>query len=44
MIVGSGLAVINYLVMAYIDVFKPQMLNSEAGADDPLTEFDKTQD
>lgn len=26
---GSGLAMINYLVMAYIDVFKPELLNSE---------------
>ena len=42
-IIGSGLAVINYLVMAYIDVFKPKMLNSEASADNPLTEFDNTQ-
>ena len=29
-IVGSGLAMINYLVMAYIDVFKPDLLDSEA--------------
>jgi TRAP-type C4-dicarboxylate transport system permease small subunit len=42
-IVGSGLAVINYLVMAYIDVFKPKMLNSESNPDNPLTEFDNTQ-
>ncbi|MGI9380540.1 MAG: TRAP transporter small permease [Methyloligellaceae bacterium] len=26
---GSGLAMINYLVMAYIDVFRPELLNSE---------------
>jgi len=30
-IVGSALAMINYLVMAYIDVFKPEMLDSEVG-------------
>lgn len=28
-LVGSGLAMINYLVMAYIDVFKPELLDSE---------------
>lgn len=28
-IFGSGLAMINYLVMAYIDVFRPELLNSE---------------
>lgn len=28
-IFGSGLAMVNYLVMAYIDVFKPELLNSE---------------
>jgi len=27
--IGSGLAMINYLVMAYIDVFQPELLNSE---------------
>lgn len=43
-IVGSGLALINYLVMAYIDVFKPSRLNSEADPDNPLTAFDNTQD
>ena len=43
-IVGSGLAMINYLVMAYIDVFKPKMLNSESDPDNPLTAFDNTQD
>jgi TRAP-type C4-dicarboxylate transport system permease small subunit len=31
-IVGSGLAMINYLVMAYLDVFKPELLNSEMDA------------
>jgi TRAP-type C4-dicarboxylate transport system permease small subunit len=29
-IVGSGLAMLNYMVMAYLDVFKPELLNSEA--------------
>lgn len=33
-LIGSGLAVINYLVMAYIDVFKPDLLDSEV---DPHT-------
>ena len=27
---GSALAMINYLVMAYIDLFKPELLDSEA--------------
>jgi TRAP-type C4-dicarboxylate transport system permease small subunit len=31
-LVGSGLAVINYLVLAYIDVFKPKLLDTEANA------------
>jgi TRAP-type C4-dicarboxylate transport system permease small subunit len=31
-LVGSGLAMINYLVMAYLDVFKPELLDSEADA------------
>ncbi|MGI9524542.1 MAG: TRAP transporter small permease [Hyphomicrobiaceae bacterium] len=31
-IVGSGLAMLNYLVMAYIDIFKPELLNSERDA------------
>jgi len=31
-LVGSGLAVINYLVLAYIDVFKPELLDTEANA------------
>ena len=35
-LVGSGLAMINYLVMAYIDVFKPELLNSEVDADASL--------
>ena len=43
-IVGSALAMFNYLVMAYIDVFKPQMLDSEADPDNPLTTFDHTRD
>ncbi len=41
---GSALAMINYLVMAYLDVFRPQMLNSESDPDNPLTAFDNTQD
>jgi TRAP-type C4-dicarboxylate transport system permease small subunit len=32
-IVGSALAVINYLVMAYLDVFRPDLLNSEVDAE-----------
>lgn len=31
-IIGSGLAMINYLVMAYIDIFEPELLNSERDA------------
>ncbi len=29
-LVGSGLAMINYLVLAYIDLFNPELLDSEA--------------
>jgi TRAP-type C4-dicarboxylate transport system permease small subunit len=29
-LLGSALAMINYLVMAYLDVFKPELLDSEA--------------
>jgi TRAP-type C4-dicarboxylate transport system permease small subunit len=28
-LIGSGLAMINYFVMAYIDLFKPELLDSE---------------
>ena len=28
-LIGSGLAMMNYLVMAYIDIFKPELLDSE---------------
>lgn len=31
--VGSALAMINYLVMAYLDVFRPDLLNSEVDPD-----------
>ena len=31
-IIGSGLAMVNYLVMAYIDIFRPELLNSERDA------------
>ncbi len=34
-LLGSGLAMINYCVMAYIDVFKPEMLDSEVDPDAP---------
>ena len=30
---GSGLAVINYCVMAYIDIFNPELLDSEKSTD-----------
>ena len=33
-LIGSGVAMINYLVMAYIDVFKPELLDSEVSLDD----------
>ena len=33
-LIGSGVAMINYLVMAYIDVFKPELLHSEVPLDD----------
>ena len=26
---GSAVAMINYLVMAYLDVFRPELLNTE---------------
>jgi TRAP-type C4-dicarboxylate transport system permease small subunit len=42
-LVGSGLAMINYLVMAYIDVFRPELMNSESDPDNPLTAFDDSQ-
>ena len=32
---GSALALLNYLVMAYIDVFKPELLDSEVDPDAP---------
>ena len=32
-LLGSALAVVNYCVMAYIDIFKPDMLDSEVDAD-----------
>jgi TRAP-type C4-dicarboxylate transport system permease small subunit len=31
-LLGSALAMVNYLVMAYLDVFKPEALNSEVDA------------
>ena len=33
-LIGSALAMINYLVMAYIDLFKPELLDSEADPGD----------
>ena len=33
-LIGSGVAMINYLVMAYIDVFRPELLDSEVLLDD----------
>jgi len=30
------LAMINYIVMAYLDVFKPELLDSEVDPDAPL--------
>lgn len=35
-LLGSALAMINYCVMAYLDVFKPELLDSEADPDSPL--------
>ena len=32
-LIGSALAMINYLVMAYIDLFQPEMLDSEVDPD-----------
>ena len=32
-LIGSGVAMINYLVMAYVDVFRPKLLDSEADSD-----------
>jgi TRAP-type C4-dicarboxylate transport system permease small subunit len=34
-LIGSGLAMINYVVLAYIDVVKPDMSDAEVGADEP---------
>lgn len=36
-LIGSGLAVINYLVMAYIDIFRPELLDSEVPTGDSET-------
>ena len=33
---GSALALVNYLVLAYIDLFKPELLDSEVDPDAPL--------
>ncbi len=35
-IIGSALAMINYCVMAYLDVFRPDMLDSEVDKDGQL--------
>ena len=32
---GSAVAAFNYLLMAYLDIFKPQLLDSEADPDGP---------
>ena len=32
---GSAVAAVNYLLMAYLDIFKPQLLDSEADPDGP---------
>ena len=34
-IIGSGLAMINYLVMAYLDIFKPELLDGEIDPEKP---------
>jgi TRAP-type C4-dicarboxylate transport system permease small subunit len=34
-IIGSALALINYCVMAYLDVLKPELLDSEMDPDSP---------
>ena len=34
-IIGSGLAMINYLVMAYLDIFKPELLDCEIDPEKP---------
>lgn len=34
-LIGSGLALINYLVMAYLDIFKPELLDSEVDPNAP---------
>ena len=36
-LVGSAVAVINYLVMAYLDVFRPELLNSEVDPDNAVS-------
>ena len=33
-LIGSALAMINYLVMAYVDLFQPKLLDSEVDSDD----------
>jgi len=30
---GSAVAILNYCVMAYIDIFRPELMNSEAAED-----------
>jgi len=34
-LIGSALAMINYCVMAYLDIFKPELLDSEVDPDAP---------
>jgi TRAP-type C4-dicarboxylate transport system permease small subunit len=33
--IGSGLAMVNYLVMAYLDIFKPEFLDAEIESEAP---------
>lgn len=33
--IGSGLAMVNYLVMAYLDIFKPELLDAEIESEAP---------
>jgi len=36
-LIGSGIAVMNYLVMAYIDIFKPSSMEDEVMSNDTIT-------
>ena len=42
-LIGSALACFNYLLMAYLDIFRPDALRNAAGTDTSDTDSDLTQ-